>query len=349
MAHRNDGLHKRTSSKLISIESTPDGDIQTVEETTITNVNNAFTHHLRHSWDDENNTNGNHAGGMGDDGLEEDDGVVTAGGGGVRTSHHKQNLSVQFFDFSISEETTPLDNGSGSGSGSGGRVSNHRRGQPKETIENTAAYYFDTPAAADDDDDAAAPSTKQKSEPNDDYTNFTNSIRNSWDLGGETTEQLKDHDGKHSRKQSFVPRHNQNLSVQFLDSTILEYSAEENTFTLGGGEEGSGEEGSSAKKEDANGGGKKKKKGRQRGSHQRGLSLFADNDLMDTIIDKAGTTAFEPPAPVTTSSSSPNETTTPTPIALLSPSDNVIVVPIPLRPAPGMGVSRKHRRVFSGR
>ena len=48
--------HRKTSSKLISIESTPDGDIQTVtataEETTTNDSVKAFTHHLRDSWDD---------------------------------------------------------------------------------------------------------------------------------------------------------------------------------------------------------------------------------------------------------------------------------------------------------
>eukprot|EP00581_Thalassiosira_minuscula_P019150 CAMPEP_0183733574 /NCGR_PEP_ID=MMETSP0737-20130205/41572_1 /TAXON_ID=385413 /ORGANISM="Thalassiosira miniscula, Strain CCMP1093" /LENGTH=86 /DNA_ID=CAMNT_0025966859 /DNA_START=179 /DNA_END=435 /DNA_ORIENTATION=- len=70
--------HKRETSKLISIESTADGDIQTVEERKITHVNNAFTHHLRDSFDETFDNGGN-----GGD-------AATS----TRLSHHKQNLSV---------------------------------------------------------------------------------------------------------------------------------------------------------------------------------------------------------------------------------------------------------------
>ncbi|KAL9182641.1 hypothetical protein ACHAXT_013293, partial [Thalassiosira profunda] len=110
------------SSKIVSIKSTPDGDIQTVEETTKRRDSGndsveAFTHHLRDSWDEN------------DDATD-----------GPRT-RHKQNLSVQFHDFSISGDVdaTTLET-----------QQQPQRAAKKETIEGSATYYFNRSSPAPD-------------------------------------------------------------------------------------------------------------------------------------------------------------------------------------------------------
>ena len=83
----------RGSSNIVSIQSTADGDIQIEEKISSSPNNNnntddsvkAFTHHLKDSWD------------------EVPDGVYDAAGDNEKPrTMHKQNLSVQFFDFNIS-------------------------------------------------------------------------------------------------------------------------------------------------------------------------------------------------------------------------------------------------------
>ena len=308
---------RKRSSKIVSVESTADGDIQTVEEIDTTNTNDsvkAFTHHLRDSWDDANNVGGENATPM----------------------HHKQNLSVQFLDISISgdDRESMLGNASiAANANRGGR----RLSTGKETIESAASYYFDAP---DTSSAAAGPASEEhargenNTSNNDDYTSFTNSIRDSW--GNQKRSPTKS-----------TSRHKQNMSsVQFLDSQVMEYDVDDLVENLCRGEES--EDGGSSKP-------------------------LTNEEAVATTMTNAK--AFEPPAPTDSTSQrdsqsqllsssngsginsrggrTPLSPISDSPISGNSPisSQSEIVVPIPLRPGTTVvsGANRKHRRVFSGR
>ena len=294
----NDNTLNRGSSNIVSIQSTADGDIQIEEKITSSPNNNtddsvkAFTHHLKDSWD------------------EITDGVHNAGDNTKPRTMHKQNLSVQFFDFNISGDDVDaalngVDGGKPSSKDSEG-------GTHKETIENKKR-------------ESSSSILKQ----DDEKTSFVNNIRNSWEEPDEDTDK--------TTLDSPSWGHRPTQSVQFLDSTVLEYADDLPV-------------------------------NKQSDDHQTEEVIVATKSV-------ATAEAFEPPA----SSPSPREH----PLSQLSPREidannskisssssrptlgsdsplspyasdsekNDIVVPIPLRPTvpAGGSVSRKHRRVFSGR
>jgi len=361
--------HRRGSSKLVSIESTPDGDITTVEETetttdadnNIANVNNAFRHHLRDSWDDgpENGENANNTAGGG------------AGGGAGSTRRHKQNLSVQFTDFSISEDVLNDSNRSIVRVGVGGGVtpssssSSQQREQqqqqqqqeqqhpPKETIESTAAYYLDESLAIASTTNHVTPSITTDDPPADehdetmttidDYTNFTKNIRNSWDLEeSSNNSELDSNNGNNNNNDKNMFRHHkQSHSVQFLDTAVLDYSVDDmeqydQRYDLSFRDNEDREVGSNENNNDD-------------GANSSAAVVPA---TFDPPTERKGASSLEddnddnnndnPPTPQPTTPTSPS-----------SVDDNDIIVPIPIRPVPlvavAPSVNRKHRRVFSGR
>eukprot|EP00571_Detonula_confervacea_P013328 CAMPEP_0172302004 /NCGR_PEP_ID=MMETSP1058-20130122/3779_1 /TAXON_ID=83371 /ORGANISM="Detonula confervacea, Strain CCMP 353" /LENGTH=1007 /DNA_ID=CAMNT_0013012329 /DNA_START=175 /DNA_END=3199 /DNA_ORIENTATION=+ len=186
--------HKMGASKIISIESTADGDIQTVEETTHDNNDSvaAFTHHLRDSWDEALDGNG--------------DGDANKPHSSSRPQ--AEFVSVMFYISILGDvNESTLDKQQNN-------IHDGRRTE-KETIESTAAFYFDLPSAS-----AAPASTsplkggnKSDEETDDDKASFTNNIRSSWDLGQERDENYK------SPRSSSSKHKPNNPSVQFLDST----------------------------------------------------------------------------------------------------------------------------------
>ena len=200
------------TTKIISIESTVDGDIQTVEQCN-NNDNSpekndsvrAFTHHLRDSWDEALN----------------DGAAPTAT---PRTNLHKQNLSVQFLDINISGDDINEALGGGGDKPPSQNVEGEM--QKRETIERT--YHSKTPAADDSSslkenkvggtgETKATASNNDDDDDDDDKTNFTNFLRNSWN---------ECEDDKKSASTSSSPRisHKPAPSVQFLDTTMLEYA-----------------------------------------------------------------------------------------------------------------------------
>ena len=200
-AHRQS--HDISAPKLISIESTHDGDIQTVEEATIRNVNSAFKHHLHHSWVEPPGPSGDA------EGHDES-------GGKARLVRHRQNLSVQFLDISISGEEAR----EASGGASGRRP---RAAPAKDTIEGATALCLAPPEA-----DAATPSPHVQrvgeGAKDGDGADFTERVRSSWDLEDDTAvprrKSLCDDDTEVAQALPARRGHSHSLSVTFFDEPI---------------------------------------------------------------------------------------------------------------------------------
>ena len=243
-------------SKIISIHSTVDGDIQTVVEDE--NDENGseeeeggggqqhdeslrgFMHHLRESWEDSNSTttrstlNNEGAGCNNDDNAREEDvggmavprGTTTAA---TKKSHlsraHKQrsqNLSVQFFEnFSISGDnvnTTEMDEQRGDEGGTNSSGANKRN--VKETIERTASYYFDTPTPTKQSGDEESKCTTTEG----DAAAATTSAPTALDtiVHVDAFHQLlrQQSDSENREQELSGPGHKKSQSVLFCESTI---------------------------------------------------------------------------------------------------------------------------------
>ena len=296
----------RGSSNIVSIQSTADGDIQIeekiIEEKIASSPNN--------NTDDSVKAFTHH---LKDSWDEVPDGVYDAGDNEKPHTMHKQNLSVQFLDFNISGDGVDAAV-SGVDGGKPSPNDNEEGKTHKETVENKKGEYSSSILKQDDD-----------------KTSFANNIRKSWE------EPDEDNDTTAHNSPSWGHRPTQ--SVQFLDSTMLEYAADLPV-------------------------------NKQNDDHQTEEVIVATKSV-------ATAEAFEPPASspssrehtlsqlspreieanrskTTTSSSSSRPTLgSDSPLSPYASDSEKrdIVVPIPLRPtAPaGGGVSRKHRRVFSGR
>ena len=338
--------NKLTSSKIISIQSTSDGDIQTVtEETTVEQQSNnlqispirdesvrAFKNHLRDSWDEvadvPSRTTTTTAGDDNNNGKEgTTSGVEEEGTKQKKKTRHKQNLSVQFLDFNISEDSNVTNftlSGINNNDAIVGSSSERRK---KETItgsfrfgeEASQASSTTTTTKVEHNKDTTASATTTLSQSQNDMTNFTNNLQNSWNET--TSEDIKDNKASFVSVKQQVSNHKpNNQSVQFLDSTVMEYSNDMPVTN----------------------------------NKQSNATTNYEKDISSQISSRE---SVQQQQKQQQPSSERERLGSDSPISPYSSEKNDIVVPIPLRSnAPnssnvggGGGVNRKHRRVFSGR
>lgn len=243
----------------IFYESTPDGDIRIIDQNNNhkTDNNNSagdggnelFQHNLRKSWDDEYED------------LEIDAKIGSGGDGGTKSSapqqqqqkqkphqnRHRHNLSVQFFDISISDDKVNDEGASEKKEQASAAIATttlmdttvpappptitadttpspqHSRTKSSIEVEAAAAYYFES------NDD----SPEKERAKNDDIANFQKNVHSSWESGDE--EENDAAEGKQVSAFSTKPtpskpsRHHHNLSVQFTDSFVANHGGKEET------------------------------------------------------------------------------------------------------------------------
>ena len=221
-------------------ESTPDGDIRTIVKENVDNgvgnngsFDNIFQQNLHKSWDDQN------------DGLATESVDVSNTSAPPiqqqqkpRHGRHKHNLSVQFFDMSMSDdlgqtkrsddlrqkEAAALDVNVPPPPAESDPSPGHQRTKSGLEVEAAAAYYFN-----ESDEDEPSPAK------NDDIANFQKNVHSSWesDDEGEGVNQKSGISNK-SRRGSFSNRfsRHQHLSVQFTDDSFVgkEVGNEESEF-----------------------------------------------------------------------------------------------------------------------
>ena len=351
----------------IIYESTPDGDIRTIVKEDHPKKNSKdddnnnggavdsdlFQHHLRESWDDEY------------------EGVIDVkdgdGGGNNKSaakappqqqqqqqqqqkkSHnrHKHNLSVQFFDISISDDTTTANDKGTTSSGQQQQPKNDNGVLQKETsistittttpmdvniappptsdtasspqqhartkstleVEAAAAYYFEN------DDEVSSPQRTDRAK-NDDIANFQKKVHSSWESGDEEEEEDDDNENEEqsyrSAKRSHSkpsPRHRHNLSVQFTDDSFMD----RNSFLM---------------KDD-----------------RKGETGPSGNDAAAQAVQPPATSMSNREASQFNYGQMQQQQQQQRPQPPAPPAGIVVPVPIVVRPS----INRKHHRVYSGR
>ena len=391
-----------SSNKIISIESTADGDITTVEERTMTSTSvspreriasdsiAAFKNHLRDSWDEEGlDMNDDHSDNIIDGliGNNEDQAALTNSKRSSQhhRSRHRQNLSVQFLEFSISGDDGCENNGTTNTTAPQPR---RRRRPGKETIEGSASYYFNPPSPPRNN----APSSTGEMESNSNncpgkearfVTDSNSSNNNNSNTVSKFTNALHD-----SWKRPSGQQQQDRNSLLFLDD------AKPKCFKVGEQEQEQQHH-------------HQQQQQQQRFSAQEGIYPQQSSEGSENAITEAANSnttstspadAIDPPASATTSANAipcekqplpqlPSHENAPEPTAIIvdhhrlpgmiqplrlesdspiSPSFSSascsseitdIIAPIPLRPSgsssslggSGSGGNRKHRRVFSGK
>mmetsp|Transcript_7392 Transcript_7392/g.12548 ORF Transcript_7392/g.12548 Transcript_7392/m.12548 type:complete len:882 (-) Transcript_7392:99-2744(-) len=326
----------------IIYESTPDGDIRTIVKDDPNNNSSEnksgidsdlFQRHLRKSWDNEDY-----------EGLAADkdggDGNMSAPPPQQqqqkkRHNRHKHNLSVQFFDISISDDIT-------NNKGSGKPNNNSNEAQQKESSSTSTTTPMDvtiplpptTTVTADTDPSPSHARTKSvleveaaaayyfednESSPNknDDIANFQKNVHSSWESEDEEEDYNKKQDQSNrssERRGSFSKRparHRHNLSVQFTDDSLL-------------GKDNDKGEGVSNDIDDAN---------------AAYLKSFPRPPATSMSNREARASQFSHFDQTQQEQQQPKQKPAP-------PAGIVVPVPIVVRPS---SINRKHRRMYSGR